>query len=122
SPTWRAGNAAASAAASGARSNAPSPPSTERLARTRWPRIEAQRLMLEELAALEEPFRSTLVLRFQDELAPAEIARRLGIPAGTVRWRIHEGLSRLRARLDARPGGRESWLHACAPLLLPAQP
>jgi RNA polymerase sigma-70 factor (ECF subfamily) len=85
-------------------------------------RIEAQRLLLDALADLEEPFRSTLVLRYQDDLAPVEIARRSGVPAGTVRWRIHEGLIRLRARLDTRHGGREAWLQACGPLLLPANP
>lgn len=82
-------------------------------------RIEAQRLLLGALAELEEPFRSTLVLRYQDELTPAQIAERLGIPPGTVRWRIHEGLSRLRARLDQRHGGRGAWLQACAPLIVP---
>jgi RNA polymerase sigma factor (sigma-70 family) len=85
-------------------------------------RIEAQRLLLDALGELDEPFRSTLVLRYQDELTPAEIARSSGVPAGTVRWRIHEGLSRLRARLDQRHGGRDAWLHACAPLLLSAVP
>jgi RNA polymerase sigma factor (sigma-70 family) len=85
-------------------------------------RIEAQRLLLDALAELEEPFRSALVLRYQDELTPTQIARRLEVPPGTVRWRIHEGLSRLRARLDQRHGGREAWLQACAPLLLRAAP
>jgi RNA polymerase sigma factor (sigma-70 family) len=82
-------------------------------------RLEAQRLLLEELERLEEPLRSVLVLRFQDGLSSAEIARRLSLPSGTVRWRVHEGLGRLRERLDRRHGGeRERWVRACAPLLL----
>lgn len=34
-----------------------------------------------------------------------EIARAQGIPAGTVRWRLSEGLRRLRAQLDEAHGG-----------------
>lgn len=45
-----------------------------------------------------------------------EVARRLGIPGGTARWRLKRGLDELRERLDADSGGeRERWL----PLLLP---
>jgi RNA polymerase sigma-70 factor (ECF subfamily) len=81
-------------------------------------RLEAQRMLLEELERLAEPFRSVLVLRFQDELTSAEIARRLALPAGTIRWRIHEGLARLRERLDERQGGeRASGVLLLAPLL-----
>ena len=46
------------------------------------------RLMLE----LEEPYRTTLVLRFYDGHDGAEIARLCAVAPGTVRWRISEGL------------------------------
>jgi hypothetical protein len=42
----------------------------------------------------------------------ASIARSLGIPAGTVRKRLWEALSRLRAGLDASSGDRKRWAPA----------
>jgi RNA polymerase sigma-70 factor (ECF subfamily) len=81
-------------------------------------RLEAQRLLVEALDALEEPYKTTVVLRYFDGLEASEIARREGVPAGTVRWRLHEGLERLRARLDARSGGeRASWALLCLPFV-----
>jgi len=38
--------------------------------------------------------------RYLDGQTAAEIARALGVPAGTVRWRLKTGLERLRAALD----------------------
>lgn len=83
-------------------------------------RAEVHRLLVEAALELEEPFRQTLLLRFFDGLSSEAIATRLGVPAGTVRWRLKEGLDRLRARLDAKhPGGRREWMLALAPLLFP---
>ncbi|MBA2539444.1 MAG: helix-turn-helix domain-containing protein, partial [Deltaproteobacteria bacterium] len=68
---------------------------------------------------LEEPFRETILLRYAEGLEPTQIARRLGIPASTVRWRIKEGLERLRRGLDDAHGGdRKLWLLALAPIAL----
>lgn len=53
------------------------------------------------IADLAEPFRGTIRLRYEDGLSAAEIARRQGVPAGTVRWRLKTGLDRLRAGLGA---------------------
>lgn len=72
-------------------------------------RLEMERRLTEELARLAEPFRSTLMLRYYEGLEPSEIARRQGLPAGTVRWRVKRGLDALRAQLDARFGGRAHW-------------
>jgi RNA polymerase sigma-70 factor (ECF subfamily) len=81
-------------------------------------RHETQQLLARLVGELEEPYREAILLRFAEGLAPKDIARRLGIPAGTVRWRISEGLARLRARLDALHGGdRKAWLAALAPLV-----
>jgi RNA polymerase sigma-70 factor (ECF subfamily) len=80
-------------------------------------RFEVARRMVEALEQLDEPYRTTLVLRFYDELSAAEIARRADISAGTVRARLKRGLDLLRARLDDGEGGRASWLSALTPLL-----
>ncbi len=74
-------------------------------------RIELQRKVVEAVGALEEPYRSTLLLRYFDGLDPAEIARRAGLPVGTVKTRLSRALEKVRARL----GERGTW----APFLLP---
>jgi RNA polymerase sigma factor (sigma-70 family) len=80
-------------------------------------RADAQRRLVELVVALEEPFRSTVLLRYFEGLNAAEIARRQDVPAGTVRWRLKQGLDRLRAALDAREAGAERrWLALLAPL------
>jgi RNA polymerase sigma-70 factor (ECF subfamily) len=67
--------------------------------------------------ALDEPFREAVLLRYYEGLMPGEIARRLGVPAATVRTRVARGLERLRARLDAESGGdRSVWLTVLLPL------
>jgi RNA polymerase sigma-70 factor (ECF subfamily) len=91
-------------------------PSTAELAA----RFEVARRLMELLEQLDEPYRTTLVLRFYDELSAAEIGRRAGIPAGTVRARLKRGLDLLRARLDDGEGGRARWLSALTPLLPPS--
>jgi len=78
-------------------------------------RLDTERCLTEELARLDEPFRTTLMLRYYDGLAPAEIAARTSTPGGTVRWRLQRGLELLRERLDGRFGQRAAW---CA-LFLP---
>ena len=65
-------------------------------------RHEALSLLAAEVRRLEEPFRSTVLLCYAEDLAPAEIARRQGVPAGTVRWRLKRGLDEIRRRLDER--------------------
>ena len=78
---------------------------------------EAQRLVAEAVAKLEEPYRSTVLLCYAQEIEPSEIARRQGIPGGTVRWRLKHGLDQVRADLDARYGqDRQRWRLVLAPL------
>ncbi|MDX2089966.1 MAG: sigma-70 family RNA polymerase sigma factor [Kofleriaceae bacterium] len=52
------------------------------------------------LVALDEPFRTVVIRRYLDGESAADIARSLGVPAGTVRWRLKTGLERLRSSLD----------------------
>lgn len=83
-------------------------------------RLETQRRLAALVAELEEPVRSVVLLRFYEGLDSSEIARRRGEPAGTVRWRLKQGLDELRARLDAASGGdRGKWMSALAPLAVP---
>jgi RNA polymerase sigma-70 factor (ECF subfamily) len=80
-------------------------------------RAETQQRLVQLVLAMAEPYRSTLLLRFFEGLEPSEIARRLDVPAGTVRWRLKEALARLRTQLDAaHAGDRRAWLGALAPL------
>jgi RNA polymerase sigma factor (sigma-70 family) len=72
--------------------------------------VETQRLLSEALLALPEPYRTTIILRYYEGLSAAEIGRRTEVPAGTVRWRLKEGLDRLRAQLDERSGERRAWM------------
>ncbi|HEY2747480.1 MAG TPA: sigma-70 family RNA polymerase sigma factor, partial [Polyangia bacterium] len=79
-------------------------------------RVEVERRVASELLQIDEPYRSTLLMRYYDELEPKEIAQRLGIPASTVRGRLKEGLDRLRVRLDREFGDdRRRWGLALIP-------
>ncbi|HEY8925138.1 MAG TPA: RNA polymerase sigma factor, partial [Polyangia bacterium] len=79
---------------------------------------QIHRHVAEAVARLAEPFRQTIVLRFYEGLSSAEIARSLGQPEGTIRWRLKEALDRVRAELDARyADDRSAWRAALAPLL-----
>jgi RNA polymerase sigma-70 factor (ECF subfamily) len=93
-------------------------PSTEEIAA----RSELARRLAAAVEELDEPFRTTIVLRYYDDLSSAEIARRTGTPEGTVRARLKRGLDRLRERLDAQGGGRERWVSALLPLARPRPP
>lgn len=83
-------------------------------------RVEGQRLLADAVAALEEPFRTAVVLRYFDGLSGAAVAKRLGVPAATVRWRLMRGRELLRERLDRHFGGdRKAWCLALVPLAGP---
>ncbi len=77
---------------------------------------EERRRLAQLVLALDEPYRATLLLRYWHGLEPKAIAERLGIPAGTVRWRIKDALDRLRAELDRSSGDRKAWILALLPL------
>jgi RNA polymerase sigma-70 factor (ECF subfamily) len=64
-------------------------------------RAEAARLVAEAVLALREPYRSTVLQRYFDELEPAEIAARARVPIATVHSRLARGLALLRERLGA---------------------
>lgn len=65
--------------------------------------------------ALRRQRRETVVV--EETLDAAEIARKLGISASTVRGRLRDGLEELRAALDRRhQGDRSAWLASLAPI------
>jgi len=70
-------------------------------------------VVLRELRHLEEPYRTALLLLYQEGLSVSEAAVRLEVPVDTFRWRHREGLERLRRRLD---GERADWRAALLPL------
>lgn len=93
-----------------------------------------------EIDGLTEPFRTTLRLSYFEDLSSSDVARRLGVPAATVRRRNQIALRQLRKRLErtfrssgevrgvlsrlavaplaafARPGRRLTWLAGSTPV------
>ncbi|HEY8080972.1 MAG TPA: sigma-70 family RNA polymerase sigma factor [Acidimicrobiales bacterium] len=75
-----------------------------------WPEVDAHldaasRLgaLRAALASLHEQDREVLLLFAWEQLSPTEIATSLGVPAGTVRWRLHRARSMLqRSAIDDR--------------------
>jgi RNA polymerase sigma-70 factor (ECF subfamily) len=56
------------------------------------------------VAALPEKARAIVVLRYQEDLDPTEIARILGIPVGTVKSQLQRALTLLRDKLSRSRG------------------
>ncbi len=52
------------------------------------------------VAALEEPYREVVALRFFAERSLAEIADATDRPLGTVKTHLHRGLARLRRTIE----------------------
>lgn len=71
-------------------------------------RAELHRRVVEAVLALDEPYRSTLVMRFFDDQPADAIARAVGVPMETVRTRVKQGIARLRARLERAVGGDDA--------------
>lgn len=59
----------------------------------------AQRLR-QLVAALPEKMRAVIVLRYQEELMPEEIAETLNLPVATVKSNLHRGLEILRQKTE----------------------
>lgn len=62
-------------------------------------REEARRRVVEAVLALEEPYRSVILARYFNHLAPREISAELKIPVATIHTRLKRALQMLRARL-----------------------
>jgi RNA polymerase sigma factor (sigma-70 family) len=75
-------------------------------------RAQLQRRVADAVLALDEPYRSTILLRFFDELAPSAIALKTNVPVETVKTRLKRGLAQLRERLQGEFAGEERSLNA----------
>ncbi len=76
-------------------------------------RQEAVRTIAAAVLALEEPYRSTVLLRYYEDLAPRQIALRMDAPVETVKSRLKRARAQLRVALEARD---RSWQLALLPL------
>ncbi|MCE9592688.1 MAG: sigma-70 family RNA polymerase sigma factor [Planctomycetes bacterium] len=73
-------------------------------------RADTLRAVTDAVLALDEPYRSTILLRYFEGLELAEIAARTNEPLATVRSRHARALAQLRERLDREHGGeRRAW-------------
>ena len=63
-------------------------------------REELESRLRAKIAMLAENYRNLLILRYYDGLSTKEISSRLGIPEGTVAWRLSEARRKLRKELD----------------------
>lgn len=81
-------------------------------------RTEELSRLVRAILALPEPYRTTVVLHYQEECTVSEVARRMAVPVETVRTRVRRALSRLREALDAEHGGDgRTWTLALLPLV-----
>jgi RNA polymerase sigma-70 factor (ECF subfamily) len=84
-------------------------------------RVELLSMLVDEMRRLPEPYHSTLLLRYFEDLTPLEIAARQGVPAATARSWLKRGLERLRERLDERVD-RRRWIAALLPWAFGVRP
>ena len=72
--------------------------------------VSAQREIVAHVLDLDEPYRTTILLRYFQDLPPREIAAELGVEVSTVNSRLQRAHERLRRRLDRTYGGdRQAW-------------
>lgn len=80
--------------------------------------VETERHLASVVLALDEPLRTTVLLHYFQDLTLAEIGKRQGVPAATVRWRHARGLELLREKLSREYGENQTW---CTALLVLAR-
>ena len=80
-------------------------------------REQILRSVVDAVLALDEPYRTTILLRYFEGLPPREIARRQSVPVTTVKSRLKRGHDRLRTSLRGEFGGEDrGWCSALAAL------
>ena len=66
---------------------------------------------------LAEPYRTTVLLRYYEDLPTGDLAARMGVPVETARTRLKRAHAMLRERLDGEEGGdRRKWMALLLPL------
>lgn len=84
-------------------------------------RLQRQREVIERVLDLKEPYKSVVLLRYYQDLSPAQIGQRLGASASTVRSQLSRAHGLLRRELDERAdGGRMGWAALAGPGLIGA--
>jgi RNA polymerase sigma-70 factor (ECF subfamily) len=82
-------------------------------------RLEAQREVVDAVLALEEPYKSVVLLAYYEQLAPQAIGARLGRSAATVRSQLSRAHEILKRKLDHEHGGdRSAWAGVLLPWAL----
>lgn len=79
-------------------------------------RLEMQEQLAQAVRELPEPYRTTTVMYYFDQLGTEEIAARLGLQSSTVRNQLSRARARLRDRLERRFGA--DWKAMCIALFL----
>jgi RNA polymerase sigma-70 factor (ECF subfamily) len=81
-------------------------------------RMELQATLASMVSGLPEPYRQMILFRYYEGLTSEEIGERLGVSAGTIRWRLKVAVDQLRQRLDETfEGDRRRWVRLMTPLL-----
>lgn len=76
-------------------------------------RLELDLRLIELVRELPPSQSEVVFLRYWEDLAPREIAKRLGLKVDAVKLRLKRGLATLRGRLDSETeGGRDTWMAA----------
>ncbi|MBN2491108.1 MAG: sigma-70 family RNA polymerase sigma factor [Planctomycetes bacterium] len=87
-----------------------------------WDQEQLRRRIANAVFALEEPYRTSILLRYFRGHSRAEIAAQLGVSAAAIETRLRRGLEKLRARLDRDCGDRRAWCTALLGLIRPDVP
>jgi RNA polymerase sigma-70 factor (ECF subfamily) len=74
-------------------------------------RVLLQQRIVAAVLELPEPYRTVVLLRYDQDLAPSQIAARRKLPPGTIRSQLSRAHEMLRQKLDGQFGGsRAAWL------------
>lgn len=71
--------------------------------------VETERNLASVVLGLDEPYRTAVLLHYFQDLSLAEIAKKQGVPAATVRWRHARGLELLREILSRESDDQNHW-------------
>jgi len=70
-------------------------------------RLRLERDLVQAVEGLREPYRTTVFLRYFDDLSPRAIAARQGVPVATVKTRLRRALEILRQSMDGKRERRD---------------